>query len=55
MRRHGLRWDKRLRMFLGIVWRRVDSRVPDRMDIRTAWDVAFGGYWSDLRPPKGRT
>jgi hypothetical protein len=32
----------RVQLFLGIVWRRIDTRIPDRLDWRTAWDVARG-------------
>jgi hypothetical protein len=31
---------RRLHLFLGVVWRRVDSAVPDRLDWRTAWDIS---------------
>jgi len=30
----------RVWLFLGIVWRRIDTRIPDRLGWRTAWDVA---------------
>jgi hypothetical protein len=29
-----------IQLFAGIVWRRIDDRVPDRLDLRTAWKVA---------------
>ena len=29
-----------LHLFAGIVWRRIDDRIPDRIDVRTAWAVA---------------
>lgn len=31
---------RRLQLFLSVVWRRMDSQFPQRMDWRTAWDVA---------------
>jgi len=30
----------RLWLFSRIVWRRVDTRVPDRLEWRTAWEVS---------------
>jgi hypothetical protein len=30
----------RLRLFLGILWRRIDDRDPARINWATAWDVA---------------
>ncbi len=32
---------RRWKLFLGIVWRRIDSRIPDRLDWRTAYEIAF--------------
>ncbi len=28
-------------LFCWILWRRIDSRVPDRLSWRCAWDIAF--------------
>lgn len=29
-----------IHLFAGIVWRRIDDRIPDRIDVWTAWQVA---------------
>jgi len=44
----------RCRLFVRIVWRRVDSRVPDRLDWRTAWEVAKVGEGLSRVPIAGR-
>jgi len=40
---YKLKYNK-LTMFLSLVWRRVDSRVPGRITIETAWEVACIQY-----------
>ncbi len=41
----------RLRLFFGIVWRRVDTRCPDRLEWCTAWEVACIIYpWHEVKP-----
>jgi hypothetical protein len=48
---------RRLCLFAGIVWRRIDSQIPDRLDWLTAWEVSAvaKGLTSQPHPGGERT